>query len=375
MNGLLQVIGLMLALGGFGVDENKKALDADDVLEYAVPDADVVIHADVAAVAPRNYDALIALRDDAAVKSSPDALALVKKLRTNLEGVRGMAKSVTGVDLVDDVRAVTVFLDLVPGALPTRMAVARGTFPSDVVVKLAKIAGGTTGTIDGRTTLEMGEMFIGTTEDGALIAGPKDWVEPRIDDDWKPAKRAKGGNAAMIAKLVDEKPFLLVASQIDEADTEGLAKDLGPGFLADLATSHELAVLALHHDGVVFQWKDRTKEHLERVELAAEGVIELMRAGHMAPRGVVKLLVAALDSYAGMTSELDELIAHKDELTALVDAFSGSGEFKAKTKRDAKKRTFTVRATGEKLSDVVPFAAIVPLVVIWLVSDGAGADR
>jgi hypothetical protein len=370
MHGLLQVIGLMLALGGFGVDENKQAPSADEVLEYAVPDADAMIHLDVAAVAPRNYDALIALRDAPAVKSSPDVLALVKKLRSNLEGVRSMGKAVTGVDLVEDIESVTVFLDLVPGAEPIRMAVARGTFPSNVLAKLAKIAGGTTGTIDGRTTLDLGDLFLGTTADGALIAGPKDWVEPRIDDDWKPAERKKGTAWATIGKFADGRPFLLLAGKIGEADAKAIAKELGPGFLADLVTSHELHVLALHHDGIAFHWKDRSKKHLERMELAAEGVIELMRAGHVAPRGLTKLLVAALDAYAGVTPELDELIAHKGDLTALVETYSGTGEFESSIKKDKKARTLTVRATGEKLSDVIPFAAIVPLVVIAIVSDG-----
>jgi hypothetical protein len=99
------------------------------------------------------------------------------------------------------------------------------------------------------------------------------------------------------------------------------------------------------------------------MELAAEGVIELMRAGHLAPRGMVKLLVAALDSYKGESKELDELIAHKDDLQKIVAAYSGDGDFKSTIKKDKKARTLTVRATGKKLSDVIPVAALIPAVV------------
>jgi hypothetical protein len=364
MHGLLQVISLMLALGGFGIDDEAKAPSADTVLEFAVDDADVILHANVAAVAPHNYDVLVGLADDPAIKASADLLALAKKVKSNLEGVRGMASAIAGIDLIDDVTSLTVFLDIVPGADPTRLVVARGKFPKDLVDKLAKVAGGTPGTIDGRATLEVdASTFIGTARNGALLIGPRAWVEPRVDDDWKAAKRKKGSAWATIAKYLDAKPFLLAASKLDATDATATGKELGANFLSDLATSHELAILALAHDGLSFYWKDRTKDHLARVALATDGVLDLMRAGHVAPRGMAKLLVAAIDSYAGTSPELDELIAHKDELLAVVESYSGDGKFKADVKKDTKARTLTVHATGKKLSDVIPMALLVPAVV------------
>jgi hypothetical protein len=365
MHGLLQVISLMLALAGFGVDEDAKAPSGATVLAYAVEDADAMIYADVAAVAPRNYDVLVGLPDAPAIKASPDLLALVKMVTTNVEGVRGMGKALAGVDLVDDVTSLTVFIDVVPGATElTRMVVARGKFPKDLVDKLTKVAGGTAGTVDGRSTLAMdAATFIGTAKDGTLIIGPKSWVEPRIDDDWKAPKRKKGTPWATVAKYLDAGPFLLFAGKLDAADAPAYGKELGANFLSDLATSHELAIVALQHDGLSLYWKDRTKDHLKRMALAVDGVIDLMRAGHIAPRGMAKLLVAALDSYAGASPELDELIAHKDDLLALVESYSGDGKFKAEIKKDTKARTLTVRASGKKLSDVVPVAMLAPLVV------------
>src|SRR5687768_3436612 len=100
MQGLSEVITLMLALGGFGVDENKKAPKADAVLEYAVDDADLVAHLDVAAIAPRNYKVLIGLPDHPAVEAVPEVQKFATQIKGNLEGVRAMAERVAGIDLV-----------------------------------------------------------------------------------------------------------------------------------------------------------------------------------------------------------------------------------------------------------------------------------
>jgi len=154
-----------------------------------------------------------------------------------------------------------------------------------------------------------------------------------------------------------------VRRKVAETDAAAYGKELGVGFVADLVTSHELAILSLQHDGLSFTWKGPDQEHLERIALAVDGALDLMRAGHLAPRGMAKLLVAALDSYAGASPELDEVIAHKDDLMTIIDGYSGDGKFKAEVKKDAKTRTITVRASGKKLSDVVPVAFLVPAVV------------
>lgn len=362
MQGFLELITLMLALSGFGVDSNSKAPSADTVLAYTVDDADVVAYLDVVAVGPRNHKVLVGLVDDPMVKASPDLHALAKKLKTNVEGVRGMAKAVAGLDPVNDITSVTIFLDLAPGAEPQQMAVARGTFPAKFLEKVAAVAGGTTGAIDGRTTLELDpSRFLGTSKDGALIVGPRAWVEPRVDDDWKAPRRKKGSPWAAIAKRLDAKPFLLLAVKLDETSATALAKEVGEPFVSDLVTGSELAILAAHTDGIAFHWKDRTKEGLDRVALAAEGLIELTRAAHVAPRGMAKLIIAALGSYQGQSKELDAVIDRKDDLLKIVEEYTGDGKFKVEVDKDSKARSLTVRATGKSLSDVVPAAVLVPV--------------
>ena len=71
MQGILELITLMLAMSGLGVDENSKAPSADAVLAYTVDDADVVAYLDVVAVGPRNHKVLVGLPDDPMVKASP----------------------------------------------------------------------------------------------------------------------------------------------------------------------------------------------------------------------------------------------------------------------------------------------------------------
>jgi hypothetical protein len=361
MPGISEVITFMLALQGFGIDANPKAPAADAVLAYAVEDADVVLHVDVTAIGPRNYKALIALPDDPLVKANPDLLAMVKKVKANVEGVRGMSKAVTGLDPVNDLSSVTVFLDVVPDKEPTFLVVARGKIPADFVKKLSSVAGGTAGDIDGRATIEVDpQTFVGTTKDGVLIVGPKAWVTPRVDDDWKKPARKKGSAWASIAQRLDDKPFALAALKLDDKTAKWAAKEADEPFLADLITGHDLAVLALHSDGVTFQWKDKTKAGLDRVAMLSDGVVEMTRAMHVAPRGFVKMFLAAIDSYKGKDKEADELIKHKADILKLVEAYTGDGKFKVAVDKDAKAKSLTVRATGKSLSDVVPAAALLP---------------
>src|SRR6185369_7705049 len=115
-----------------------------------------------------------------------------------------------------------------------------------------------------------------------------------------------------------------------------------------------------HRDGVRLYWKDREKKHLARVALAVDGAIELLRAAHLAPRGLVELAAASLDSYAGESSDVDALIARQDDLVRVVDENTGDGAFDAKVDTDKKKRTITVKLTGKTLSDVVPAAVVIP---------------
>lgn len=371
MYGFVEVITLLLALSGFGVDADPKAPTGDTVLKFAVEDADAVVHLDTQAFLPRNIKVVTGLPDDASVKQIPELLATAKEIKANVEGVRGMAKAMAGVDPFTDISSATAFVSVDDHGEPQPpLIVLRGSFPSDLVKKVAKMTGATTAPIDGRDTMELEGMVVGTAKDGALIAGPRALVEPRVDDDWKAPRWKRGSLWSTIDAELDAKPVVMVALKARPELAKAARDATGDNFLSDLIAGHELAIFTVHHDGIGLYWKDRSKAGMQRVALAAEGVFELLRAANVAPRAMAKLAVAALPSYAGKNKTLDQLIARKDDLIKLVDEYSGDGKFDLKIKQDAKARTVTVRATGKKLSDVLPATMLLPGVVAALVMRG-----
>jgi hypothetical protein len=365
--GILEVITLLLALSGTGVDKNKNAPSGDAVLTYAVDDADAVVHLDAVAVVPRNVGVLVGLADDPVIKASPELLKIAKEIKANIDGVRGMAKAMAGFDPVTDITSATMFItiDAKDGDVEP-LIVVRGTFPTGLIKKVAGVTDSKTGTIDGRDTMTFEGMLVGTAKDGSVIAGPPALAEPRLDDDWKAAKPKKGSAWATIAKHLDKGPFFLAASKLSADKRKAAAAAAGENFIGDVITGHELAIFALHHDGLSLHWKATDKDHLDQIALVTEGVIELMRAAHVAPRGAAKIVVAALGSYKGQDKALDALLARKDDILKLVGEYTGDGKFDVDTKKDKKAKTLDVRATGKKLSDVVPISLIVPGVASFL---------
>jgi hypothetical protein len=113
-----------------------------------------------------------------------------------------------------------------------------------------------------------------------------------------------------------------------------------------------------------WSWSDKTDAGARRAKLASEGFIELMRAAHVAPRGIAKIAAAALDSYAGTSKEIDIAIAKKDELLKLVSDFTGDGKFKAAVTGTGK--VVSVRLSGKKLSDVLPIGFLAPAIGLGL---------
>ncbi len=363
MYGFLEVITLLLALSGSGIDKNSSPPKGAALLSYAVEDADVAVHLDATAVLPRNVEVLLKLPQDPAIKASPELLKIAKEAKSNIEGVRSMAKAMLGFDPVTDISSVTVFIKFDDkSGDPAPLAVVRGTFPAGMLKKVAKLVGSSTGSIDGRDTMTFEGMLVGTAKDGTMIAGRPDWVEARLDDDWKPIKPKKGSAWATISKQLDKGPFFLVASKPAKALRAIATKELGSNFAGALVAGHELAVLALHHDGLALHWKASDKGVLEQVALATDGLMEMMRAAHVAPRGAAKIVVAALRSYAGQDKAIDALIARQDDILKLVTEYTGDGKFDVDTKKDKKALTLDVRASGKKLSDVLPVSVLLPAV-------------
>src|SRR5688572_6180908 len=107
---IVQIITLLMGLSGFSVGTNPNAPNADQALQYAVPDADIVVHFDAGAVIPHNYKVLTNLPNQPAIKASPDLSKMVRKAIAEIDGPKGMALSTTGIDLTKDISDATAFI-------------------------------------------------------------------------------------------------------------------------------------------------------------------------------------------------------------------------------------------------------------------------
>jgi hypothetical protein len=98
-----------------------------------------------------------------------------------------------------------------------------------------------------------------------------------------------------------------------------------------------------------------------------------MRASHFAFRGVARVVMAGLPSYAGQGPEIDAILRHQDQLMKVVDSVTGDGAFKVDFQKQPRKRTVTVKATGKNLRDVISVAGVLPVMgagAYWLMRGG-----
>jgi hypothetical protein len=369
------IIAAVLALTSFSIKPNPKAPNADAVLAHAVEDADFVVHLDVAATLGANYSVLAKLPEDAIIKQVPELREQIAQAVMQAEAGRSMAKGMIGFDPVTDISSMTAFVKVLPGGgKPDILVVVRGTFPADLPGKLAGSMGGKAGNVDGRATATMPDgTMMATAKGGALLVGKPDWVTARAADAWKAPARTKGSPWARIATALDAKPFFLVASKPSAALVAQATKDLGDNFGRDLVSNHTVGVFAASATGVSWMYEAKDAAFAKRMETASKGLIDLMRAAHLAPRGVAQVAVAALPSYAKMSKELDAVIASKDKLMGAVWDLTGDGKFAAKVKVDG--NLVTVVATGKKFSDVVPSSFVIGLGAIgYLTAARGGPD-
>jgi hypothetical protein len=362
--GISQIFSLLMALSGFGVDANPKAPSADVVLAHAVDDADVVLAVDVDAVAPRNLKALNDLPQNPMIKADPVLAKQVKQVLAEINGARAMVKGTVGIDVGTDISSFVVyFRATATGGDPDGFFEVRGKVPADLAQRIAKLTGATVDNIDGRAGIAMdAKAYLGIAADGALLVGTPSLVKPRLATSWKAAARPANSALARTATLLGEKPFLAIALHPSANMIAEATRKHGDNFGVDMMKDADFAAIALRSDGVTFVNFMKSKGWFERIGMAMDGTIELMRAAQIAPRGMAKLAVAALDSYAGKSPDIDQLIKHKADIIKVVEMYTGDGTFKATVDRDAKAKSVIVHATGKSLSEVLP-GMIVPLAV------------
>jgi len=371
--GIVELISLLLSLGGFGVTPNPKPPTVDASLQYAMPDADIVIHFDAASVVPGNYKVLTQLPDQPQIKASPDLAKAVRQMINEVEGPRSMAKGMIGFDPVTDLSDVTAFAQHVPNApQPHFVVVAHGKFTPEMLDKVGKLTGKTVVKSGASSLIDMGDgNAVGLAKDGTLIAGGAPLVKERLADAWKVPSHAAGTNLGQAADMLAGHPVFGVSLTVSQAMRQQILKEHpDKNFLTDLVKRGHGSSFAVYADGIGWTFNDSTAAGLDQMAQLSDGVVDILRAAQIAPRGFAKIALAALDSYKGLNKQVDTLLAHKADLNKLVAAYTGDGQFKSKIDKDPKAMRLNVRLSGKTLSEVVPVGVVVPMAAIGFLVAG-----
>lgn len=374
--GIIEVITLLMGLAGFSVSHNPKAPSADQALEYAVADADLVAHFDAASVVPGNYKVLTALENQPQIKASPELARMVRKVVTEIEGPRALVKNMIGVDVTTDVADATAFVRFVPKGDPAVLVAVHGKFRPDTIDKIAKLTGKPAANEGGAPWVDAGDnSAVALTRSGVLLVGTTALVRERIATSWRTPAHAPGSNLGNVAKVIDGKPVFALCMMLSQrARTELLAKLQGQNFATDVIKRHKLASFAIYDNGIGWSWIDSTKNGLEAMAQISDGAVEVLRAAQIAPRGFAKIVMGALESYRGTNKQVDAVLRRKADLQRLVEAYSGDGNFKAQVDKNPAKLTLDVRLTGKSLSEVLPAGGIAPFMVLgWLTARSEAA--
>lgn len=361
--GIVELISLLLSLGGFGLSPNPKPPTVDASLEYGLVDADVVAHFDAASVIPGNYKVLLDLPNQPSIKSNPELVKMAKKMINEVEGPRSMAKGLVGFDPVTDLSDLTAFATIVPHSQPTFIVVAHGKFDAMMLDKLSKVSGKQVTKVGAASLLDMGDgNAVAITKAGVLLAGAGALVKARIADTWKAPSHAPGTSLGQAADMLAGHPVFGVSMTMSQTMRRELLKTHpNQNFLTDLAKRGKGTSFAIYRDGIGWTWNDSTAAGLEQMSTLSDGVVDLLRSAQVAPRGFAKIALAALDSYKGVDPKIDALIAHKADLNKIVASYIGDGQFKSKIDKDSKTMRVTVRLTGKSLSEVVPVGVVIPM--------------
>lgn len=371
--GLVELITLLMSLSGFSLQQNPKPATPDQALAYALPDADFAVHLDASSVIGNNYKLLLALPNQPQIKASPELVRSVKRAVNEVDGLKGLVKTTTGIDLTTDVSDATLFVKVPQGGAPDLILSVRGKFTTATIDRIAKVAGPAQAQrVGAAAMLELppGQFPFGAiavTKDGTFLAGGTALVKERLAETWKTPARPPGSNLAQVASVLEQKPVFAFAMTLSPASRTKLLAELKgePNFAADVIARHKLAAFSLYRDGIGWAWIDSSKQGLDAMAQISEGMLDILRSAHVAPRGFAKIMIGALESYRGK-KEVDELLKRKADLWKIVESYTGDGNFKVAIDKNPATLRLTVRATGKSLSDVVPTGVLLPGVVVFL---------
>ncbi len=374
--GIIEVITLLMGLSGLSVQPNPRAPTADQALEYAVPDADVVAHFDAASVIPGNYKILTALQNQPQIKASPELARAVRKAVAEIDGPRALVKNMVGVDITTDVSDATAFVRIVPKQEPNVVVAVHGKFKTDTIDKVAKLTGKAAVKDASGAWVDTGDgNAVGLTRGGVLIVGTSSLVKARLAPSWRKPALTPGTNLGHVAEVLNQKPVFAVFLTLSQsARKEALAKMTSKNFATDVIKRHKFAGFAIYRDGIGWNWVDSNRRGLDAMTEISEGTIEVLRAAQIAPRGFAKIMLGALESYRGTNKQVDEVIRRKGDIQRIIESFSGDGAFKAQVDKNPAKLALSVRLTGKNLSEVLPVGSLVPLGALGYLTARAGSS-
>lgn len=372
--GIVEIISLLMGMSGFGVQANPKAPTADASLQYALPDPDVVVHFDAIPVVPNNYKALTALPNNPAIRASKELSEMIRKSITQVEGARGMAKAATGIDVVTDVYDATVFLKIKDkNSKPDFVAAVHGKFTQANLSSIARLTNAKTTQVGSALMVESGgnDPALGVTKDGVLIAGTPSLVRERLADSWRAPRRSP--SLAYAAEVLAQKPVYSVVMTLGPSARKLVASELGTkkNLATDIITRHRGASFSVYADGIGWTWSEASKAGLDNMEMMSQGLLELIKTAHVAPRAFAKIAISALDSYKGVDKRIDDMIRRKADIQKLVATYTGDGNFTVAINKDVRAGKLSVRATGKSLSEVVPAGLVLPMGALFLLRSDA----
>lgn len=368
--GVVEVITLLMGLAGFGLGNNPTSPTAEQALEYALPDADLIVHVDVGAVVSNNFKVLSSLPNHPQIKASPELSKAVRRMVAEVEGPTKLIKGMTGIDLATDLSDATAFIQLGPAMTPSYLVQVHGKFKPATFERVANLAGKGAAKIGGGVWIDNGDgNAVGVTKAGVVLAGSTPLVKDRLADAWRAPALTPGSTLGNAAQVLRDKPVIAAVVSMSKTARAAALAELGlkgTNFVTDMIKRHKLWSFSIHRDGIAWSWIDSTKAGLDAMTQFSEGLVDLVRASNSMPRGMAKILLAGLDSYKGTSKQLDELIRRKADLQKLVGSYIGDGNFKVSVNSEPKTLSLNVRLTGKSLGDVMPMMGLLPAL-------GAGA--
>jgi hypothetical protein len=285
----------------------------------------------------------------------------------------------SGIDFTTDIADATVFLRVVPNAKnPDMVLEVHGRFSTVMLDKIAKMTGKPPAKIGGGTMVETGpdSPALALTGSGVLLVGQGALLKDRLAASWRAPSHAAGTSLGTMAEILANHPVFAVSLTLSPSARGEIEKKFDhPNFLTDIVKRHKVAAFAVYHDGIGFVWGDSSKQGLDDMAQMLDGFVDVLRAAQIAPRGVAKMFLGALDSYRG-DKRVDELIRHKGDLVKIMDSYSGDGSFKIQRDIDARNFKISLRLSGRTLSEVVPIGIVAPLAGFGLLfRAGPGESR